>query len=680
VSKDPIPVPSNIVFDSLAIKEAFADERLNVRRRLPGTNVYEADDELSRTYAVKAIDSAADPDALTRIRREASAAIAVEDCRHVVRIHRIAIRGTVALLLMEWIKGETVARRLSRGKFTVRATLRVARPVAMALSACHDVSVVHRDLKPSNVMIEHHPVYGEVVRVIDFGIVGFQRRDLTKTGTWIGTPRHMSPEQGDGDAVVTAASDIYQLGLLIFEMLTGSPYCKATTEKEQLEFHRSQNSENIDLGPDCPEALAKLVKSMLRLEPSERPLTSEVLNDLEMIEGDLSDKTSTSSPAAVSDVNLRPLPTGASAVENPAVKQPPSAGPRRWRFGIALSITVGTLCALGAISWAISRGIDAHRRSLARSLLLKGRTKAVPEAGGRVRLGRNDAEKEELLRQVADKPTAYVALVKADLKVQNERTAYLPPFEIEENEVTWQQFSNWLTTLPTIAIISENEGELDDRYVVDPALINWQPAEGQRLNPLPGLLLDNYRADDAACWVVREANGKWTPKQGCELRPVERMSKIAAERYCEAIGRQLMSADEYEYVAGGGAQHWNFPWGNEWPDCSKGVVDEQPAEDGHKDHVPGLRPECPKSVAKSESVRDHYGDKTADNVFGLFGNVAELTSTTLESPSKKGLFYDVVKGASYRSTFAEGTSSFVSVLRDVARDGTGFRCVARNLH
>ncbi|WP_438035099.1 protein kinase domain-containing protein [Sorangium sp. So ce204] len=175
-------------------------------------------------------------------------------------------------LVMEWLDGETLADRLDGAGLNLEESLLVARRVASALAKAHALGVVHRDIKPNNLLL----VGGEVeqVKVLDFGIAwqpGATRR-LTQTGSILGTPGYMAPEQARTEREVGPPADVFALGCVLFECLTGTPafqgeHLMALLAKLLLE----EPPHLIELRPDVPPWLADLVARMLAKEPSERP-------------------------------------------------------------------------------------------------------------------------------------------------------------------------------------------------------------------------------------------------------------------------------------------------------------------------------------------------------------------------------------------------------------------------
>src|SRR5262249_4258990 len=126
-------------------------------------------------------------------------------------------------LAMEWLEGEDLSVRLGHHPMTIRQTVTLAQRIADALGAAHDRGLVHRDVKPSNIFLPAGQV--ERAKIIDFGIVrmGRSARPSTRTGLMLGTPGYMSPEQARGMRGVDCRADIFALGCVLFQCLTGEP-------------------------------------------------------------------------------------------------------------------------------------------------------------------------------------------------------------------------------------------------------------------------------------------------------------------------------------------------------------------------------------------------------------------------------------------------------------------------
>jgi serine/threonine-protein kinase len=192
-------------------------------------NVYEAVHiDLQKRVALKLLKPAfaADPTLVERFLREGRAASKVRH-RHAVDVFDVGAHGGLAYLVMEFLEGEDLARRLRReGSLTPQETADLLLPVMAALVTAHEEGVVHRDLKPANIFLAvgRHQIVEP--RVVDFGISKLfdearAGRELTATDMILGTPYYMSPEQVKGARSATPASDQYALGVILYQCVTG---------------------------------------------------------------------------------------------------------------------------------------------------------------------------------------------------------------------------------------------------------------------------------------------------------------------------------------------------------------------------------------------------------------------------------------------------------------------------
>jgi serine/threonine-protein kinase len=179
--------------------------------------------------AIKLLDPAiaADPDMLDRFLREARAAAALRSM-HVVQIFDYGVDEGVPYIAMELLVGESLRERLDRARaLSFEDTARLFSHLARAVAKAHDAGIVHRDLKPDNVFLVRDDE--ETAKVLDFGIAKVGRREAeapagveTASGTLLGTPYYMSPEQARGEPSVDFRSDLWSLAVIAFECLTGS--------------------------------------------------------------------------------------------------------------------------------------------------------------------------------------------------------------------------------------------------------------------------------------------------------------------------------------------------------------------------------------------------------------------------------------------------------------------------
>jgi serine/threonine protein kinase len=181
-------------------------------------------------------------------------------------------------IAMEWLEGETLEDRLGRGNLGPAAAAHVARLVLEALSAAHSCNVVHRDIKPGNIFLVGWKL--SEIRVLDFGIARrvFDAKRLTRKGSTVGTPLYTSPEQARGRADVDGRADIFSLGCVMFELLTGEPPFTGETPLEVMtKVCAGRVPELASRRAGIPEAVSSLVHAMLAPDPANRPQSAAAL-------------------------------------------------------------------------------------------------------------------------------------------------------------------------------------------------------------------------------------------------------------------------------------------------------------------------------------------------------------------------------------------------------------------
>ncbi len=237
---------------------------------------------LRRLVAVKVLSPylAAEPRARSRFEREARAAAALSH-PNVVRVYAVGETATTHLpyIVMQYVEGATLGQWMAgRKRVPERDARRIIGEVAAALAAAHTRELVHRDVKPSNVLIENES--GRAF-VADFGVSAAlspvdQTTKLTMTGTIIGTPAYMSPEQAAGEAV-TPKSDVYSLGLLTYELLTGALPYAATSAMGWAAAHLRDPATPVGIKrPDLSPDVARLVDRCLAKQPEDRPDAEDI--------------------------------------------------------------------------------------------------------------------------------------------------------------------------------------------------------------------------------------------------------------------------------------------------------------------------------------------------------------------------------------------------------------------
>jgi eukaryotic-like serine/threonine-protein kinase len=179
--------------------------------------------------------------------------------------------GGEPFLVLEWLEGEDLARRLNRGPLRVSEALRIVALVADALRAPHERGIVHRDLKPSNLFLRQNQV--EQVTVLDFGVArGLAAPGaLTQSGVIVGTPEYMAPEQVSGDRDLGPAADIFSLGCVLYECLTGrSPFAGGHLLAVLAKILFEEPTDIRVIRPGIPPEVVALLAHMLAKEPARR--------------------------------------------------------------------------------------------------------------------------------------------------------------------------------------------------------------------------------------------------------------------------------------------------------------------------------------------------------------------------------------------------------------------------
>ncbi|MBN1220875.1 MAG: protein kinase [Anaerolineae bacterium] len=306
---------------------------------------------LERWIAVKVLHYQ-DNEALIRFRREAQA-IARLRHRNIVIVYEYGEDDSWPYIAMEYIEGGTLADRLTGQPMDWAKVTNLAISIADALAYAHRLGLVHRDVKPSNILMaqEDWPL------LADFGLVKLPDADfvLTGTGVSMGTPAYVAPEQARGVAI-DKRSDMYALGVVMFEMLTGRlPFNYPNPNKILLAHISEPPPSPRQFNPDCPTGLEKIIMTTLQKSPDER------YSDLSIMSSELEDVLASSKerPAFYSS----PPPTPAKVQEKLAAVGLPdgAAQPLQWEARIFLVAQRITIPAPDRDKLIIGR---THRQSL----------------------------------------------------------------------------------------------------------------------------------------------------------------------------------------------------------------------------------------------------------------------------------------------------------------------------
>ena len=323
--------------------------------------VYLAQDtKLSRKIALKVLPGAftQDQERLRRFEQEARATSALNH-PNILTIFEIGEADGRHYIATEFIEGETLGQRIAVGPpLKLRETLDIAEQITSALSAAHGAGIVHRDVKPENIMIRRDGI----VKVLDFGLAKLAQiqsirsgpddstRALVKTGTGVvmGTVAYMSPEQARGLSL-DARTDIWSLGVVIYQMLTGSaPFSGATSSDTLVSILEREPRSLNSFSPEIPEELEWIVTKALTKDFDDRYQTSrEMLTDLRRLKQRLS-------VAAELERSVAPQPSERSDAEratSPDAAVIASSRPRSKRWLVGAILLVAMVALASAIIW-----------------------------------------------------------------------------------------------------------------------------------------------------------------------------------------------------------------------------------------------------------------------------------------------------------------------------------------
>jgi serine/threonine protein kinase len=233
---------------------------------------------IGRRAAIKvlAAEIADNEDFVSRFFTEARA---VNDIRHpnIVEITDFGTFGKQPYIVMELLEGETLEDRLAHvHMLDVPSAVRVVAQIAAAVGAGHDHGMVHRDLKPANIFLCNHPDYPDYVKVLDFGIAKLMAHDRnvqhhTEMGALMGTPAYMSPEQCLGDTHLDHRSDIYSLGVVLYEMISGRlPFTAETAGRLIMSHVQEPPLPPQRINPSISAATNAVILRAMAKKPDER--------------------------------------------------------------------------------------------------------------------------------------------------------------------------------------------------------------------------------------------------------------------------------------------------------------------------------------------------------------------------------------------------------------------------
>jgi serine/threonine protein kinase len=607
---------------------------------------------IDNEFAVKLLkpEFVADQTAIKRFRLEAKAAGRIQH-PNAVRVTDFGVTPEkIVYLVMELVQGLSLRQLIrSEKKLEMLRTINIVRQVCGAVEAAHRSGVIHRDLKPDNIIIESHQ-NTERVKVLDFGIAKLREAKtdnfLTQAGTIIGTPQYMSPEQCQG-AQLDPRSDIYSIGIILYEMLTGTvPFDgESTLQVVYNQLHQFPKP-ILELSPNISEPLAKVIMRALEKEPGERQ--SSALELSEELKNAVRKEAEESSYSMAEPFLVAPLtpvegtPSGKHSVEWPEVKFP----------------------SLGAKNQSSTeRSTTALPRSDADDEVTKirePRRQTNPDQKARTldsALKRNTGFEQEPVSAKSKLPL--IAGVSVALVLVIAAVIY---FSWPEEKVTTPPSTSSSSIPAGMALIQggkfmmgRGDGSTDEGPVheveVKFFLLDAQEVTNQ----------DYKKFVDATGHAAPKnwTNGSYAPDAA--MLPVTFVTWDSATAYAKWAGKRLPTEAEWEYAARGGSKGFLYPWGDQWQ--------------------PGYSNIDRKEQRRPSPVRSFEKDQSPFGIYDMAGNVSEWVQDNYSE--KYGASPDsrlrVYRGGNFLDAPDKGTNTYrwADFPGDIPDDQilrVGFRC------
>jgi eukaryotic-like serine/threonine-protein kinase len=589
-----------------------------------------------------------------------------------------------AYLILEYLKGESLADLLEkREKLEPEEALRILLPIMDALVVAHEQGIIHRDLKPANIFLHRNDTGATIPKLLDFGIAKVVQEAGgvgTATGEYMGTFPYMSPEQISESKNVTPAADVWSMGVVLYECLSGRlPFYAETIPMVIKAISDGQYPKLDSVAPKVPISLVSTIERVLTIDGSERLRSMNQFIDL-LVASALREGI--------------PLPFGfekrdslletnlISSVSKERSTQPAKKWPLNKLLVISgvfalLFVIVGYALSsyfLGNKTESLSRAqpgdkevndkdeVKPKRVDFPNTKTLDDASGTIAVKGAKLKVGSEETEwrtARAWCSEVLPRRDCPLALFQREAPAKEVDVA---SFSLDRTEVSYGLFAAWLSQLAGLDFRREKNG---------PFIVYY--------NSLPVVALYD-RITTPTSGLVRQDN-EIRVRDGFAEQPVAYVTWYGAESYCRSRKQRLPTEEEWEFSARGTPRR-TFPWGDDRPTCSHAV----------SARAPGLQ--CSQLPRQPVAVGTTTRDKTPEGVLDLGGNVGEWTSTVFidqESGTRMPIrcvnpsrFDPRISGAAVCRVFKGGDwTSIAERTRSAGRnraaqdkffDSLGFRC------
>lgn len=620
------------------------------------------DPRFDRDVAIKLLAQHAGADDLVRQKFEAEAQlIAALEHNSIVPVYDYGTHDNRPYLVLRLMTGGTLADQLARGALSIPQVDLILGRICAALDKAHSKHIIHRDLKPANILLDEEGL----PYLADFGIARLV--DVTQTKTIIGTPSYMAPEQALGQPL-SPQTDVYQMGVVLFEMLTGVVPFQAETPTAVVYQHVHEPIPRLSqLAPHVPPYYQPVLDTAMAKQAAQRPASAGALHTLFQ-------QAPHSYPSA-------PKPAPAT----PKSRSKPAYG--LWLGGTLLALTlVAGLFLVGQAFFSSNASNEGQDIAAQGVLPAPNESDITPSATATVPPTATIAPTLEPSATSTDMPTPSPAANGTAVPVNAPETTTIRP---QDNQrmvyVPAGVFPMGLAS--SVANVSPQPDEapvrnvtLDEFWIDETEITNAQFAaflnvNGNRIAGQAGNSWLNLNDDFT---LITESNGNYTPKSGADNLPVVMVTWYGAQAYCQWAGGALPTEAQWAYAARG-PQGLLYPWGNA-PDeaplnfcdanCQYEQVKDNSFDDGFAQLAPvGSYPAGRSWVAALDMVGNAW-EWTAD-WYGAY----EATATTNPTGASNG-DQKVLRGGSWGEALANARATIRQPYSPDARNGLiGFRCV-----